>query len=84
MTVALITAAGVFLAAIITAGGVLIGHAYTRIARLEDEMQEVSKENRNLWLWARSLVDYGYRWRREDAPDLPTLEDTISRQQKKN
>ena len=45
---------------------ILVGRLYADVAGLR-------AENRRLWLWARSLVDYAYRYRREQSPDLPPV-----------
>lgn len=53
-----------------------------RIRDLEDDLQALTIDNHYHWLWARSLVDYGYKYRRQGAPDPPTLEDTKQRRQR--
>lgn len=51
----------------------LIGVAGVVAARVLADLAGLRAENRRLWLWARSLVDYAYRHRRSDAPDLPPI-----------
>lgn len=59
--------------AIIVAGisvtGALIGHLYSRLNRLEDELKGARAYNMILWEWARNLIDLYYRYRKDGAPD---------------
>ena len=66
--------------AVLTFLGVLISQLYARINRLEDKLDLLSAENNRMWRWARSLLDYGYRYRRPEAPEPPSYEDTLTRQ----
>lgn len=58
------------LAALIVGVGTVLG---ILVGRLYGDLAGLRAENRRLWLWARSLVDYAYRYRRTDAPELPAL-----------
>lgn len=62
---ALVTALGLVGAAAVTAVGVILGLLWRRITHLE-------AANQATWWWARIIADLYYRWRRDDAPDLPS------------
>ena len=63
-TIALLAALGVIGAAAVTAVGVILGLLWRRITHLEADA-------RATWWWARVIADLYYKYRREDAPDLP-------------
>ena len=69
MTDVVITALGTIVVAAITAGGGALGHVYKRLDEVEDELGRVRKQNRELWTWARKLLDLYYRHRSPGAPD---------------
>ena len=70
--------------ALLTTLGIMIGHGFNRLSNIEKEVTTVRKENHVLWMWARSLVDYSYRYRRPESPEPPTLEDTKQRQERQS
>lgn len=53
----------------ITVTGVLLGHFYTRLNGLEENLKNARNYNLLLWEWARKHIDLYYRYRQEDAPD---------------
>ena len=69
MTDVVITALGAIVVAAIAAGVGALGHVYKRLDEVEDELRLVRKQNRELWAWARKLLDLYYRHRGPDAPD---------------
>ena len=75
---------GIILTGVFGTVGVIVGHLFSRIAKVEADVLQRNLENHHLWLWARSLVDYGYKWRRPNSPLMPTLEDTITREKERN
>lgn len=75
MTTAALTVLGGVVVAVITAGGVALGHVYKRLSDVEAEVKSVKAQNRKLWLWARKHVDLYYRHRLEGAPDPDPLPD---------
>ena len=64
-----ITAMGAVIVAALAAGGGSLGHVYHRLDEVEDELERVRKQNRELWSWARKLLDLYYRHRGPEAPD---------------
>ena len=69
MTDAIITALGAIVVAAIAAGGGALEHVYRRLDDVEDELGRVRKQNRELWTWARKLLDLYYLHRGPGAPD---------------
>ncbi len=69
MTDVVITALGAIVVAAIAAGGGALGHVYRRLDEVEDELGRVRKQNRELWMWARKLLDLYYSHRGPGAPD---------------
>lgn len=69
MTDAIIAAMGAIVVAAIAAGVGALGHVYRRLDEVEAELARVHKQNRELWTWARKLLDLYYRHRGPDAPD---------------
>ena len=69
MTDVVTTALGAIVVAAIAAGVGALGHVYNRLDEVEDELRLVRKQNRELWAWARKLLDLYYRHRGPDAPD---------------
>lgn len=53
--------------------GVLSGHILTRVHRLEDELDQARRYNRELWAYCRRLIDLYYRHRVPGAPDPDPL-----------
>lgn len=53
----------------ITLTGALLGHFYSRLNNLEDDLKSARAYNLVLWEWARKQVDLYYRYRQEGAPD---------------
>ena len=75
MTVAALTVLGGVVVAVVTAGGVALGHVYKRLSDVEAEVKSAKAQNRKLWLWARKHVDLYYRHRTAGAPDPDPLPD---------
>lgn len=75
MTEAALTVLGGVVVAMVTAGGVALGHVYKRLTDVEQEVKAAKAQNRKLWLWARKHVDLYYRHRGPDAPDPDPLPD---------
>ena len=69
MTDVVITALGAIVVAAIAAGGGALGHVYRRRDEIKNELTRMRKQNRELWAWARKLLDLYYRHRGPDAPD---------------
>ena len=69
MTDAIIAAMGAIVVAAIAAGVGALGHVYRRLDEVEAELVRVHKQNRELWAWARKLLDLYYRHRGPGAPD---------------
>lgn len=57
------------LAACATAGAVIIGHFYSRLNAIEDELKKAQHYNRKMWTWAREHIELYYKYRQEGAPD---------------
>lgn len=68
---ALLAAVGSLGVASIAAVGVILGLLWRRIAHLEEQVRQRDEYNRKLWIWARALLDYYFRYRRENSPDPP-------------
>ena len=75
MTEAALAALGGVVVAVVSAGGVALGHVYKRLSDMEAEVKDVKAQNRKLWLWARKHVDLYYRHRMAGAPDPEPLPD---------
>lgn len=75
-TTTILTVAGIVVAALLTLFGVLIGHLFGRVAKLEndvkaarDEVQEERDYAARLWTYTRKLLDLYFRNRKDGAPD---------------
>lgn len=53
----------------ITVTGAFLGHLYTRLNGLEENLKSARTYNLLLWEWARKHLDLYYRYRQEGAPD---------------
>lgn len=53
----------------ITLTGALLGHFYSRLNSLEENLKSARAYNLVLWEWARKQVDLYYRYRQDGAPD---------------
>lgn len=53
----------------ITLTGALLGHFYSRLNNLEENLKSARAYNLVLWEWARKQVDLYYRYRQDGAPD---------------
>ena len=53
----------------ITLTGALLGHFYSRLNSLEENLKSARAYNLVLWEWARKQVDLYYRYRQAGAPD---------------
>lgn len=72
---AILTVAGVVIAALLGLFGVLIGQLYARIARLESKLNdEVSYANK-LWAYTRELLDMYFTHRKPGAPNPGPIPD---------
>ena len=60
---------GAIVVAVIAAGVGALGHVYRRLDEVEDELERVRRQSRELWVWARKHLDLYYRHRGADAPD---------------
>lgn len=62
---------------LLVAGMALLGvvgqNILSRVSSLEDQLDDERAFNRDLWAFARKLLDYYYRFRVADAPDPPEL-----------
>lgn len=56
------------LVALVSTLGVVVSNLYTRVSALE-------RRERDLWAWARAVVDLYYRYRKEGSPDPPDMPD---------
>lgn len=66
---AILTVAGVVIAALLGLFGVLIGQLYARIARLETKLNEEVTYSNKLWAYTRYLLDLYFTHRRVGSPD---------------
>ncbi len=57
------------LVTLVTVGGVCIGHFYSRLNVMENELKAARSYNRVMWLWARNQLELYYQYRQEGAPD---------------
>lgn len=69
MNTGLLTIAGVIVAAMLALFGVLIGHLYGRVGKLEGQVQDERDYNHKMWVWGRSMIDLYYRNRKAGAPE---------------
>ena len=69
MTTELLSLLGGVVVAAIAAGGVALGHVFSRLSRVEDALRESKAYNRRLWAWARKHTDLYYRNRKDGSPD---------------
>lgn len=75
MTVEALTVLGGVVVAVVSAGGVALGHLYKRLFDVEAEVKSAKAQNRKLWMWARKHIDLYYRFRTDGAPDPDPLPD---------
>lgn len=80
-----LTVAGVLVASVLTAYGIILNVQSRRITEMEQKVLKAESQlaaaknyNRRLWLFCRNLIDLYYRHRRDGSPDPPGLpeEDT--------
>lgn len=65
----------VFAASVLASVGVLYGHLLGRVRELEANLQHENNRINRLWTAYRRLVDMYYKYRRENSPEPPELED---------
>lgn len=44
-----------------------------RLAHVESRLSDMEVKYSSLWAYCRRLIDYAFRWRRDDAPDVPDM-----------
>ena len=65
----------VFAASVLASAGVLYGHLLGRVRDLESNLKHENNRINKLWIAYRRLIDMYYKYRREDSPEPPDLED---------
>ncbi len=71
----LLTAVGAILVAVLSFGGVTLGHLWSRVQNLEDQVKKARSQNRGLWRYCRDLLDLYYKHRTPGSPDPGPLPD---------
>lgn len=51
----------------------LVDDLAARLAHVETRLSEMEGKYSALWAYCRRLIDYAFRWRRDDAPDVPDM-----------
>lgn len=51
----------------------LVDDLAARLALVESRQAELEAKYSRLWAFCRQLIDYAYRWRRPESPDLPDM-----------
>lgn len=69
------------LAAVATLGGAAVTYLTASQARLWKRLGVLEQRERSTWYWARAVVDLYYRHRTQDAPDLPTPPEHITKEE---
>lgn len=66
---ALLAAAAALIVALLGLFGVMIGHLYGRVGRLEGEVKSERDYSNALWAYTRYLLDLYFKHRQDGAPD---------------
>jgi hypothetical protein len=51
----------------------LVDDLAARLAHVESRLSDMEVKYSSLWAYCRRLIDYAFRWRRDDAPDVPDM-----------
>lgn len=70
---ALLESWGAPIAAVIALVGAWLASRRGRVSKLERRIDGLERRERLLWLHHRHVVDMYYRYRADDAPDLPVM-----------
>lgn len=78
LTIAALAVTSSVLVGVLTAGATAIKHLSDRLRTVELDLRSTRTEvyshqqhNKELWLWARGIIDLYYIWRKPGAPEIP-------------